>query len=168
LSAALQYCAPIPGILWNEYVFYRSINQQLTLRSRIMVRRIFSLTFLLASLFFAGLPAFAYSECVSTQDCCPNGPLAPCNMEGSVAAPSNGVQPCCAVSPAAPAAFAAGESSNKFHKHLKRFDIPVILVSPAISLMAYVALSRSAAISATASFSPSYALLYLSTGRLRL
>jgi hypothetical protein len=133
-----------------------------------MLRRIFSLTFLLATLFFAGLPAFAYTKCVPTQDCCPNGPLALCNIEGSAAAPSNGVQPCCAVSPAAPAAFAADESSNKFHKHLKRFDIPVILISPAISPMGNVASGRSAAISATSSFSPSYALLYLSTGRLRL
>jgi hypothetical protein len=133
-----------------------------------MLRRIFSLTFLLATLFFAGLPAFAYTKCVPTQDCCPNGPLALCNIEGSAAAPSNGVQPCCAISPAAPAAFAADESSNKSHKHLKRFDIPVILISPAISPMGYVASGRSAAISATSSFSPSYALLYLSTGRLRL
>jgi len=133
-----------------------------------MLRRIFSLTFLLASLFFAGLPAFACADYVPTHDCCPNGPLAPCSIEGSAAAPSNGVQPCCAVSPAAPAAFAADETSNKFDKHLKRFDIPVILISPAISTMAYVASSRSAAMSATSSFSPSYALLYLSTGRLRL
>src|SRR5882724_3183112 len=133
-----------------------------------MLRRIFSLTFLLTSLLFAGLPAFAYADCVPTQDCCPNGALASCSIEGSVAAPSNGVQPCCAVSPAAPAAFAADQSSNKFHEHLKRFDIPVILISPAISPMAYGTSSRSAAISATSFFSPSYALLYLSTGRLRL
>jgi hypothetical protein len=132
-----------------------------------MLRRIFSLTFMLASLFFAGLPAFAYAECVPTHDCCPNGPLALCNVEGSAAAPSNNVQPCCAVSPAAPAAFAADASSNKFHKHLKRFDFSV-LTSLAISPTAQIASSRSAAISATSSFSPSYALLYLSTGRLRL
>jgi hypothetical protein len=133
-----------------------------------VLRRIFSLTFLLASLFFAGLPAFAYAECEPTRDCCPNGPSALCSVEGSAAATSNVDQPCCAVSPAAPAAFAADASSNKFHKHLKRSDIPVILISPAISPMAYGASSGSAAISATFSFSPSYALLYLSTGRLRL
>jgi len=133
-----------------------------------MLRRFFSLTFLLASLLFVGLPAFAYAECVPTHDCCPSGPLGLCGIEGSAAAPSNGVQPCCAVSSAAPAAFAADESSIKFHKHLKRSDIPVILISPPISPMAYDVSSRSAAISATSSFSPSYALLYLSTGRLRL
>jgi hypothetical protein len=133
-----------------------------------MLRRIFSLTFLLTSLLFAGLPAFACADAVPTLDCCPNGPLAPCGIEGSAAAPSNGVQPCCAVSPAASAAFAVDASSDKFHKHLKRSDVPAILLSSAISPMAYGASSRSAAISAASSFSPSYALIYLSTGRLRL
>jgi hypothetical protein len=70
------------------------------------------------------------------------------------------------MSPAGPAALAADASSNDLHKHLKRSDVPVIPVSPAISPTAYVASSRSTRISA--SFSPSYALLYLSTGRLRL
>jgi hypothetical protein len=46
--------------------------------------------------------------------------------------------------------------------------LPVILTSPAISPAAHVVSTRSSAISATSSFSPSYALLYLSTGRLRL
>jgi hypothetical protein len=129
-----------------------------------MLRRLISLTFLSASLFFAGLPAFACADCAPTQDCCPNGP--PANLEAA-AAPTEGVQPCCAVSPAA-AAFAADQSSNKFHQHLKRSDRPAILISPAISPAAYVASSRSAAISARSSFRPSHALLYLSTGRLRL
>jgi hypothetical protein len=133
-----------------------------------MLRRIFSLTILLTSLFFAGLPAFAYAECVPAHDCCPNGPLTPCSIEGSAAAPSNDVQPCCAESPTAPTAFAAGASSNEFHKHVKRSDVPAILIPLAISPTTYVELSRSAAISAASSFSPSYALLYLSTGRLRL
>jgi hypothetical protein len=133
-----------------------------------MLHRIFSLTILLTSLFFAGLPAFAYAECVPTQHCCPNAPLAPCSMEASAAAPSNDVQPCCGVSPTAPAVFTVSASSNESHKHLKRSDVPAILISPAISPTAYVESSRSAAISTASSFSPSYALLYLSTGRLRL
>jgi hypothetical protein len=133
-----------------------------------MPRRIFSLTFLLASLFFAGLPALAYVECVPTHDCCPNGPLALCSMEGSAAAPSNGVQPCCAVSPSAPAAFAANASSNDFHKHLKRSHLPATLPFPAIWPAAHLASTPSTVISTKPSFSPSYALLYLSTGRLRL
>jgi hypothetical protein len=133
-----------------------------------MLRRIFSLTILLTSLFFAGWPAFACAECVPTSDCCRNGPLAPCSIQGSAAAPSNDVRSCCAVSPAAPTAFAAGALSNEFHKHLKRSDVPAILIRTAISPTAYVESSRLAAIPAASSFSPSYALLYLSTGRLRL
>src|ERR1700736_2413165 len=132
-----------------------------------MLRRVFSLTFLLASLFFAGLPAFAYAECVPARDCCPTGPLAPCSVEGSAAAPSNGV-PCCAVSPTAPAAFAADASSNDFHKHPKRSHLPAALPFPAMLPAAHLASSRSTVTSAKTSFSPSYALLYLSTGRLRL
>jgi hypothetical protein len=131
-----------------------------------MLRRIFSLTFLLASLFFAGLPAFAYAECVPTHDCCPNG--SPCSIEGSAAAPSNGVHPWCAVSPAAPAAFAADASSNDFHKHQKPSHLPATLPFPAILAAAHLASTRSTVISTKPSFSPSYALLYLSTGRLRL
>jgi hypothetical protein len=133
-----------------------------------MPRRIFSLTFLLASLFFAGWPAFAYAECVPTHDCCPNGPLAPCSIEGTAAAPSIGVQPCCAVSPSAPAAFAANASSNDFHKHPKRSHLPATLPFPAILPAAHLASTASTVISTKPSFSPSYALLYLSTGRLRL
>jgi hypothetical protein len=132
-----------------------------------MLRHIFSLTILLASLLLAGSPAFACAEGVPANDCCPNGPLALCSIEGSTAAaPSNGVQLCCASNPAASSAFAA--SSNDFHKHLKRLDLPVILTSPAISPTAQVVSGRSTAISGKPFFSPSYALLYLSTGRLRL
>src|SRR5882762_11644510 len=133
-----------------------------------MLRRIFSLTILLTTLFFAGLPAFAYAECVPTRDCCPNGPQAPCSIDGSAAAPFADVQPCCAISPTAPAAFAPGASSNGSHKHLKRFDLPAILPFPAILPAAHLPSTRSTAISASSSFSPSFALLYLSTGRLRL
>jgi hypothetical protein len=133
-----------------------------------MLRRIFSVTFLLASLFFAGLPAFAYAECVPTQGCCPNGPLAPCSADGSAAAASNDVQPCCASSPAAPAALAADASSKDLHKLFKRSHWPAILPFPAILPAAHLASTRSTVISTKASFSPSYALLYLSTGRLRL
>ena len=132
-----------------------------------MLRRIFSVTFLLASLFFAGLPAFAYAECVPTRDCCPNGPLALCGVDGSAAAASNEVQPCCASSPSAPAALAADASSKDLHKHFKRSHWPATLPFPAM-LPAHLASTRSSVISAKASFSPSYALLYLSTGRLRL
>jgi len=133
-----------------------------------MLRRIFSLTILLTSLFFAGLPAFAFAECVPTPDCCPNGSLAPCSNEGSAAAPANGVHSCCAISPAPSAAFAADASSSDFHKHLKRSHWPAALPFPAILPANHVASTRSTAISATSSFSPSYTLLYLSTGRLRL
>jgi hypothetical protein len=133
-----------------------------------MSRRIFSLTFLLASLVFAGLPAFAYADCVPTQDCCPNGPLAPCGIEGSAAAPSNGVQSCCAAGPTDLAAFAADAPSNDFHKHLKRSHLPATLPFPAILPAARLVSFRSTVISTKPFFSPSYALLYLSTGRLRL
>jgi hypothetical protein len=133
-----------------------------------MLRRIFSVTFVLVSLFFVGLPAFAFAECVPTQNCCPNGPLAPCGIDGSAAAPSNDVQPCCALSPSAPAAFAADASSNDFHKHPKRSHLPVALPFPAILPAAHLASIRSTVISTKPSFSPSHALLYLSTGRLRL
>jgi hypothetical protein len=133
-----------------------------------MLRRTFSVTFLLASLLFVGLPAVAYAECVPTDDCCPNGPLAPCSVDGSAAAASNDAQPCCASSPAAPAALAAEASSKDFHKHLKRSHWPATLPFPALLPAAHLASTRSAVISTKASFSPSHALLYLSTGRLRL
>jgi hypothetical protein len=133
-----------------------------------MLRRISSMTFLLASLFFAGLPAFTYADCVPQQDCCPNGPLGPCGIEGSAAAPSNDVQSCCASSPTASAAFVANASSNDFHKHPKRSHLPALLPFPAILPAAHLASIRSTVMSTKPFFSPSHALLYLSTGRLRL
>src|ERR1700680_2688294 len=132
-----------------------------------LLPRIWSLTFLWTSLLFVGLPAFACAECAPTQDCCPNGALAPCSIGGATAAPSNAVQSGCALSPAASAAFAA-ESSSDFHKHLKRVDWPAVLPSAATGPATHVVSTRPTAHSATSSFSPSYALLYLSTGRLRL
>jgi hypothetical protein len=132
-----------------------------------MLLRIFSLTILLAGLLFAGVPAFACEECPSTNECCPNGPLARGSDHGSTVAPSDFIQQCCTASAAGSAALAADVSSNDFNKHLKRFELPVVSTSPAI-LPARVASSRWAAISATPSFTPSHALLYLSTGRLRL
>jgi hypothetical protein len=130
-----------------------------------MLRRILRLTFLLASLLFVGLPVFAYAECVPTHDCCPNGSLALCSIERSAAAPPDGAQPCCAVGPNAPATFAADASPNGLHKLLNH--LPATLPFPAI-LTAHLVSARSRFSSTKPSFNPSYALLYLSTGRLRL
>src|ERR1700719_1993147 len=124
-----------------------------------MLRRILSLAFLWTSLLFVGLPAFACAECAPTEDCCPNGSLAPCSIGGSTAAPSSGVQSCSALSPTASAAFAA-ESSSDFHKHLNRVDWPAVLPSAATGRATHLVSTRPTAHFATSSFSPSYALLY--------
>jgi hypothetical protein len=130
-----------------------------------MVRRIISQTFLLASLLFVGLPAFACAECVPAQDCCPTGQLASCNVDGSGVGSSGVAQHCGTVdSPV----VAADESSNDFNKHLKRSDVPTLLVAPSIAQAFDVRSIKLSANSAASSFTPSYTLLYLSTGRLRL
>ena len=133
-----------------------------------MLRRIFRLTILLASLLVAGMPALACVQCVPVHDCCPIGVLAPCSLAGSTAVSSDSIQLCSTAGAASSSVFAANESSNDFHNRLKRLEVPAILTSPAISPVADVALSRSTAIYVRSSFSPTFALLYLSTGRLRL
>jgi hypothetical protein len=133
-----------------------------------MIRRIVSLTFLLASLLFAGLPAFACAESTPHRDCCPNGPLAPCGVDGSVSTPADLVQQCCTAGTAGSVSFAVDESSNDFNKHLKRSDAPTLLIAPTIAQASQVASIRLSANSVASSFTPSYTLLYLSTGRLRL
>src|SRR6266849_2661858 len=133
-----------------------------------MIRRIFSISILLASLLFAGLPTFACAESTPNRDCCPHGPLAPCSVDGSVSAPADLVQQCCTAGTAGSVSFATDESSNEFHKHLKHSDIPAVAISSEISPSAYFVSIKSTSIATTASFSPSFALLYLSTGRLRL
>lgn len=130
-----------------------------------MIRRIVSLTLLLASLLLAGLPAIACAECVPTHGCCPTGQLASCSVDGSIAGSSGIAQQCGTVSSGV---FATDESSNDFNRHLKRSDLPTLLVAPAIAQASQVASIRVSANSVASSFTPSYTLLYLSTGRLRL
>ena len=131
-----------------------------------MIRRIVSQTFLLAVLLFAGLQAFACAQCVPVHDCCPTGQLASCSLDGSTLGSSSGVAQQCGT--AGSAVFAADESSNDFNKHLKRSDVPTPLVTPAIAQVSHVASIGLSANSVASSFTPSYTLLYLSTGRLRL
>jgi len=130
----------------------------------IMIRRIVSATFLLASLLFAGLPAFACADCPPDRECCPTGQLASRNADGSTLGPS-GVAQC---GTAGSAVFAADESSNDFNKHLKHSDVPAIPAATATAQASHVVSIRLSANSVTSSFTPSFALLYLSTGRLRL
>ena len=130
-----------------------------------MVRRIISQTFLFASLLFAGLPAFACAQCVPTHVCCPTGLPASCNVDGSAVGSSGVAQHCGTVDSAV---FAADESSNDFNRHLKRSDVPTLLIAPPIAQASRVASIRLSASFVASSFTPSYTLLYLSTGRLRL
>jgi hypothetical protein len=130
-----------------------------------MIRRIVCQTFLLASLLFAGLPAFACAECAPAQECCPTGQLASCNVDGSAVGSSGVAQHCGTVGSAV---FVADESSNDFNKHLKRSDLPTLLIAPPIAQSSRVASIRLSANFVASSFTPSYTLLYLSTGRLRL
>ena len=130
-----------------------------------MIRRIISQTFLLASLLFAGLPAFACPECAPAQECCPTAQPASCNVDGSAVGSSGVAQHCGTVGSAV---FTADESSNDFNKHLKRSDLPTLLIAPPIAQACRVASIRLSANSGASSFTPSSTLLYLSTGRLRL
>ena len=129
-----------------------------------MIRRI-SQTFLLASLLFAGLPAFACAQCVPTQVCCPTGQLAWCDVDGATLG-SSGVAPHCGT--VGSGVFAADEPSNDFNRHLKRSDVPTLLIAQPIAQASRVGSVRLSANSGASSFAPSYTLLYLSTGRLRL
>jgi hypothetical protein len=129
-----------------------------------MIRRIVSQTFLLASLLFVGLPAFACAECAPAQDCCPTGQLVSCNIDESGAGSSGVAQHCgAAESPV----VAADESSNDF-KHLKRCDAPTLLAALWIAQVFDVPSIKPSANSVASSFTPSHTLLYLSTARLRL
>jgi len=130
-----------------------------------MIRRIISQTFLLASLLFAGLPAVACVQCVPTHGCCPTGQLASCNVDGSPVGSSRVAQHGGTVGSAV---FAADESSNDFNRHLKRSDVPTLLIAQPIAQASRVGSVRLSANSGASSFAPSYTLLYLSTGRLRL
>jgi hypothetical protein len=130
-----------------------------------MIRRIISQMVLLASLLFAGLPAFACVVCAPAQDCCPTGQLVSCNADGSGVGSSRVLQHCGTVdSPV----VAADEFSNDFNKQLKRSDVPTLLVVASIAQAFDVASIKLSANSVASSFTPFYTLLYLSTGRLRL
>src|SRR6266700_1724602 len=102
-----------------------------------MIRRI-SQMFLLASLLFAGLPAFACAQCIPTHVCCPTG-LASCNVDVSAVGSSGVAQHCGTVGSAV---FAVDESSNDFNRHLKRSDVPTLLITAPIAPASRVASIR--------------------------
>jgi hypothetical protein len=168
MSTRFAIFCPDPRYTVKPVGFLAAHHPAPTIELKIMNRRIFSLTILLASLLFAGLPAFACAECVPTQDCCPTGPLAQCSVDGPTSGLSGFAQQCGTAGAAGSTVFAADESSNDFNKHLKRCDVPILPMTPAITPTFQVASIRLSAHSATSSFTPTYTLLYLSTGRLRL
>jgi hypothetical protein len=127
-----------------------------------------SVTVVLVTLLFAGSPDFACAASVPGHDCCPNGPLAPCSLDSSVPALTDLVQPCCSAGVAGSIAVAADDSSSDSHKLPTRVDVPVIAVSSVVLPSVYLAGAKFRTISTTFSRHPSSALLYLSTGRLRL
>jgi hypothetical protein len=133
-----------------------------------MVRRLVSVAIVLATLLFAGAPAFACAAPAASQDCCPNGPSAPCRLDTSSLAPSDLAQPCCIAGIAGSVAIAADDASADALKFLKHSDIPVVAAASSIWPSAYVTAAKYASISAMSPFSPPSTLLYLSTGRLRL
>jgi hypothetical protein len=130
-----------------------------------MVSRLLSLSIVLLALFFAGVPAFACINFVPNHDCCPKGP---CSLEASVLAPTNVVHSCCIADVAGSIAVGADDASGDTHKLLKRVDVPAIAVTSVVLPSVYRAGMKFQTISTTFSLNPSSALLYLSTGRLRL
>jgi hypothetical protein len=133
-----------------------------------MIRHIVSLTILLATLIFAGLPAVACAKCVPRDECCPAQAIATCTVAGSATESSGFIEPCGTAGPGGSAIFAASDSSNYFTKHLKRSNVPALALALSIAQVGPIASSRLLLRPFTSSFTPSYALLYLSTGRLRL
>jgi hypothetical protein len=132
-----------------------------------MLRHIIALSILLMSLLAAGVPAFACGEAVPIQDCCPNGPNAPCGSEH--VGTSEGTRPelCCAAGGTIAAATALAAPSNEFDRHLDHADPLVVFVVLSTLISTYVQ-SPSVDERQIASLPLSCSPLYLSTGRLRL
>jgi len=92
----------------------------------------------------------------------PTGQLASCNADGSTLGPS-GVAQC---GTAGSAVFAADESSNDFNKHLKHSDVPANSGSHGDCAGFACGFDQTKCQFCYFFFYPSFALLYLSTGRL--
>ena len=132
-----------------------------------MLRYVIVLSILLVSLLAAGVPALACGEVVPSQDCCPNGPSAPCTPEQSRTAETNRQDFCCATGGTIATATAIATPSNELGKHWDRADLPVLLVVLTTLTTPYV---QSLAVDDFHIVAPlvSSSTLYLSTGRLRL
>src|SRR5450432_1377027 len=88
-----------------------------------MLRRLTYLPILLLSLLFAGPPVFSGCAGSSAPDCCPDGPNAPCRIDGIAPAASNRLNDCCAGDVGA-IADAISEPVRSAYKHPKRLDSP--------------------------------------------
>jgi hypothetical protein len=132
-----------------------------------MLRHIIVLSILLMSLLAAGAPAFACGEVVPANDCCPNGPNAPCAPDRATTAEANRLDFCCATGGTIATTTAIATPSDEFRKAWDRADLPAVLVVLLTLTAAYV---LSPALDDSHFVSPplSDTTLYLSTGRLRL
>src|ERR1700688_3867076 len=130
-----------------------------------MLRYIIALPIVLLSLLAAGVPAFACTEGVPTQECCPNGPNGPCAPEQARTAEANRLDYCCAAGGTIATTTAVAIPSNERGKHGDRAGPPALLVALTTLTTAYIQLpsvDELRIVSQTLSDST----LYLSTGRL--
>jgi hypothetical protein len=133
-----------------------------------MLRRLLNLSILFASLLFAGVPAMACADGLPMHGCCPSAPAVPCHG-GTPNAPQGMPTDlaCCASGLWNTSAITTAAASPQIEKHAERADPPpaiTVFSLPTIADARSSSLLRLSALSRT----PSYSMLYLSTGRLRL
>ncbi len=132
---------------------------------RFMLRRLTYLPILLLSLLL-GTPVFA--SCVGSEStCCPDGPGAPCRIDGSSPPGSIRLSHCCA-SDVGASADAIAEPIRTPGKHATPIDPPPGIATLASSDPSDYARPPRVIPATSLDYQPSNALLYLSTARLRL
>jgi hypothetical protein len=132
-----------------------------------MLRHLVALPILLLSLLAAAVPALACAEAARTQECCPNGPNAPCAPDQAPTAQANGLDVCCVAGGTIATTTALATPSDERGTQWDRDAPPLLLIVLNTLATAYVQ-SPSVDELRIVSLPLSDSTLYLSTGRLRL
>jgi hypothetical protein len=131
-----------------------------------MLRHVIAQSILLLTVLAAGVP-LACAQGAPTQECCGNGPNAPCAPPQAETAQANRLDFCCVAGSAIATTTAVATSSDERGKHWDRAAPPTLLFVLNTLATAYVQ-SPSVDDFRIVSQPLSDSTLYLSTGRLRL
>ena len=132
-----------------------------------MLHRITTIWLLCAGLALAGVPALVCCAASAPPDCCRQGPQTPAQDNHISTLGFAQAETCCAAGATQTATIAASSATPDIRKHSQHPDALALIATFVLWASAYSAPPPKVGFK-TAIYLPSYSMLYLSSGRLRL